>query len=436
MNKIIDYKNKIICVDCIKLMKEMPENSVEIGQIKDYLEGFLLNENSSKTKVDSITIGNRLINRYTNEFWTSKQRQASSIHEVSYRACFKPQLPRFFIELLTRGTDVVYDPFSGRGTTVIEAALLGRKIISNDINPLSEIFAKSRLYTPDLNDVNNRLSEIILDKNIKANIDLSMFYHKDTESEIVSLKNYLDKRQIENKEDYLDQWIRMVATNRLTGHSSGFFSVYTLPPNQAVTQESQLKINAKRKQIPQYRDTKKIILRKTKNLIKDLTCKEKDNLQLIKNAAIFLRNDARNIPEIKNDTVQLTVTSPPFLDIVQYSKDNWLRCWFNSIDTQKTEKGITMAKKVEEWTKVMSDVFKELYRITKHGGWVAFEVGEVKQGKIRLDELVVPLGINVGFNCFGIVINQQEFTKTANIWGVKNNAAGTNTNRIVLFFKG
>jgi len=30
-------------------------------------------------------------------------------------------------------------------------------------------------------------------------------------------------------------WVRMVALGRLTGHSPGFFSVYTLPPNQAVT---------------------------------------------------------------------------------------------------------------------------------------------------------------------------------------------------------
>src|SRR5690348_7475868 len=36
-----------------------------------------------------------------NEFWTSEQRQAHSIHEVSYRACFKPQLPQFFVERLT-----------------------------------------------------------------------------------------------------------------------------------------------------------------------------------------------------------------------------------------------------------------------------------------------------------------------------------------------
>jgi len=32
---------------------------------------------------------------YVNEFWTARQRQANSLHEISYRACFKPQLPDF-----------------------------------------------------------------------------------------------------------------------------------------------------------------------------------------------------------------------------------------------------------------------------------------------------------------------------------------------------
>ena len=70
-----------------------------------------------------------------NEFWTAGQRQAHSIHEVSYRACFKPQLPEFFIRRLTKAGDAVYDPFMGRGTTPVQAALLGRQPIGNDINP-------------------------------------------------------------------------------------------------------------------------------------------------------------------------------------------------------------------------------------------------------------------------------------------------------------
>jgi hypothetical protein len=62
-------------------------------------------------------------------------------------------------------------------------------------------------------------------------------------------------------------------------------------------------------------------------------------------------------------------------------------------------------------------------------------VGEVRNGKIRLEEFVAALGMAAGFHCEAIMINRQQFTKTANIWGVSNNAKGTNSNRIVIFQK-
>ena len=397
-----------------------------------YIKDFVL---TSKTKTEYININGNKIPVYTNEFWTSKQRQASSIHEISYRACFKPQLPRFFINLLTQEGDIVYDPFSGRGTTAIEAGILGRNIVSNDINPLSRILTLPRFFVPNVIEVKERLENITYDMKLRADIDLSMFYHPKTEAEIVSLKNYLKQRESEKKEDKVDLWIRMVATNRLTAHSPGFFSVYTLPPNQAVTAERQQLINAKRNQKPEYRDTKKLIMKKTKSLIRNIKEQEILNLRKTGNSALFLSEDARRTPQIPDESVSLTVTSPPFLDVVQYDSDNWLRCWFNSIDAKKVANTITMSKNIQEWSCVIEEVFYELYRITKKGGWVAFEVGEVKGGKIKLDEYVVPLGQKAGFCCQGILINLQEFTKTSNIWGIGNNKSGTNTNRIVLFVK-
>lgn len=381
-----------------------------------------------------VTIGDARVRKYTGEFWTSRQRQGGSIHEVSYRACFKPQLPRFFISHLTRDNDVVYDPFSGRGTTIIEAGLLGRNIIANDANPLSRILSEPRLNPPATAAVEKRLSAIPQEGS-RAEIDLSMFYHPQTEQEIVSLREYLREKREAGTDDAIDRWIAMVATNRLTGHSKGFFSVYTLPPNQAVSQKSQEKINSKRKQVPEYRDTRAIIARKTKSLLRTLTGDERSNLARAGENAVFISGDARSTPKIPGESVQLTVTSPPFLDIVQYRDDNWLRCWFNGLDDRAIGRTITMARTVDEWIAVMGGVFSELYRITRPGGYVAFEVGEVRKRTIRLEEQVVPLGLQAGFSCEGILINQQVFTKTSNIWGVNNNAGGTNTNRIVVFRK-
>jgi hypothetical protein len=385
--------------------------------------------------VDLVSVGSTTVPCYRGEFWTSKQRQGLSIHEISYRACFKPQLPNFFIRLLTGEGDTVYDPFSGRGTTVIEAALLGRNVIANDVNPLSSILTQPRLAIPGIPQIEERLWRISRMKLERNRRHLSMFFHPKTEAEIFRLRKYLRNRRASGKEDNVDAWIRMVATNRLTGHSKGFFSVYTLPPNQAVTRESQIKINRKLKQKPEYRDTTEIILRKSRSLIRNISEAEIEALLKAGKEARLLNADARSTPSIPPNTVQLTVTSPPFLDVVDYGTDNWLRCWFNSIDQREISGTITNLHSIHDWSEFIGEVFVELYRITKPGGWVAFEVGEVRRGTVNLEDVAVPRALQAGFSCEGIIINSQYFTKTSNIWGISNNKKGTNTNRIALFNK-
>lgn len=401
------------------------------GDCPDCSQGWTKNADFT----DEVVISGSPVPRFSGEFWTSGQRKGSSLHEISYRACFKPQLPAFFIRQLTSEGDLVYDPFNGRGTTAIEAGLLGRAVAANDINPLSLILTRPRLKPPHELEVKTRLEEIPCDRNGRAVIDLSMFYHPDTEAEIVSLRRYLQEKVRDGSLDDIDEWIRMVATNRLTGHSPGFFSVYTLPPNQAVSPERQVLINKKRNQTPGYRDTKKLIYRKTCSLLKDVDETARDNLRRAGDHAVLLSRDARDTPELRDGSVQLTVTSPPFLDIVQYSRDNWLRCWFNGFEMQHLDRNITLTRSIREWEDVMHGTFRELFRITKVGGYVAFEVGEVRKGAVKLDEVVVPLGIRAGFSCQGILVNLQHFTKTSHIWGIGNNASGTNTNRIVIFKK-
>lgn len=369
------------------------------------------------------------------EFWTSSQRQAANIHEVSYRACFKPQLPEFFINRFTDPGDLVYDPFAGRGTTAIESALNGRRVCLNDVNPLTKYLTLPRLEVPNLDDVQKRLDVIPKTSSEDPGIDLTMFYEDRTLNELVALKGYLAERESTGKSDELDRWIRMAATNRLTGHSPGFFSVYSMPPNQAVSQVSQIRINEKRNQVPVYRDTHALIMKKSRQLQKGLTNQQLANLRNASKSAQMLCEDASQTRALAGSSVQLTVTSPPFLDIVQYSDDNWLRGWFNSIDMDAVGKRITMSRTIEDWNAKMEVVFDELFRVTKPGGYVAFEVGEVRNGKIRLEDAVIPVGIGAGFRCLGVMLNTQQFTKTSNIWGIKNNSHGTNTNRIVIFRK-
>jgi hypothetical protein len=370
---------------------------------------------------------------FVNEFWTARQRQANNLHEISYRACFKPQLPRFFIERLTRPGDVVYDPFMGRGTTLLEAALLERVPWGCDANPLSLTLVAPRLDPPTVGQVGQRLRQIDFGAKAEAPEDLLVFYHPETLREIAALRRYLLERQADGSRDAVDHWIALVALNRLTGHSPGFFSVYTLPPNQATSVVAQRRINQRRNQVPPRRKVPDIILRKTGKLLSDCDEEVRKRLAAARSGARLVTAAAAETRELPQDSVRLVVTSPPFLNVVQYATDNWLRCWFLGIDSAKVQ--LTITSKLELWQEAMTAVFRELRRILKPGGHVAFEVGEVHGGATRLEDYVLPAGADAGLQPVLILINDQEFTKTANCWGVNNNDKGTNSNRIVVFAK-
>ena len=390
-------------------------------------------EFGTSTKILEQPTATGVIPVYVNEFWTAKQRAAHSLHEVSYRACFKPQLPRFFIERFTRPGDTVYDPFMGRGTTLLEAALLGRKPAGCDINPLSKILCLPRMQAVETKAILQRLNAIDLQEKVELREDLLVFYHPDTLQELCALRAYFLQREQEDRLDEVDAWIRMVATNRLTGHSPGFFSVYSLPPNQAVSIASQQRINEKRQQTPPYRDVKKIIAKKSASLLKDLTAEEKKNLRAMHRQAQCVTGSCTSTPSIDDESVALVVTSPPFLDVVQYDQDNWLRCWFNGIDSKAIS--IWQLRSAEAWQQGMTRVLVELRRLLIPGGVVAFEVGEVKKGKILMEDLVIPAAQEAGLVPKALLINDQEFTKTSNCWGIQNASKGTNTNRIVMLQK-
>ena len=370
---------------------------------------------------------------FINEFWTAKQRQASSLHEVSYRACFKPQLPRFFIERLTKPGDIIYDPFMGRGTTLVEAALLGRTPYGCDINPLSDIFVRARLDPPSLSEIEARIKKINFKVADETPENLLVFFHPETLKEICALKKYLLRKKNKGELDNVDSWIWMVATNRLTGHSPGFFSVYTMPPNQAVSVNSQIKINEKRGQTPQRRLVPELILRKSRQLLGDIDAQHRYQLSVSSEDSLLVTGSADDTPEILSDSVALVVTSPPFLDVVDYEKDNWLRAWFCGIDISKVS--IWQIKNLSEWEAAIMNALSEIYRVLQPGGWVAFEVGEVRNGKIKLETSVLKVGREAGLSPKLVLINDQIFTKTSNCWGVDNLKKGTNTNRIILFKK-
>lgn len=366
-----------------------------------------------------------------NAFWTSGQRQSHSLHEVSYRACFKAQLPAFFISRLTRRGDSVLDPFMGRGTTPVQAILMGRRALGNDINPLSVMLARPRLRNVAVEQVAQALLEIDwfhgasqTGRAADEGYGLLAFYHPLTLVQLQSLRRWIAERAPRGTDPGpVCDWIRMVAINRLSGHSPGFFSGRSMPPNQAVSAASQRKINARLGLEPPERDVCRLILKKTRSLLRSGPVPEGSRWRL-------QTGPAWDLEIVDDGAVDLVVTSPPFLDTVDYGSDNWLRCWFAGIDGKDV--AIDMHRTETAWAAMVRQALVEQARVLRPGGHVAFEVGEVRNGRILLERIVWRAAEGLPFRRLCVIVNQQRFTKTSHIWGVSNSRVGTNTNRIVL----
>ena len=376
--------------------------------------------------------------RITKEFWTARQRRGHSLHEISYRACFKPQLPEFFIEKYTRQGDLVADPFLGRGTTPLQAHLMDRRAAGSDVNPLCVMLARPRFDPPPLREAEARLREILDAGGDVADAaapedDLLAFYHPDTLSQLLILRRWFMDREREAGLDRTDDWLRMVCLNRLSGHSPGFFSVRTMPPNQAVSAESQRRINQRQDQTPGPKDIVDIVMRKSRSLLRT----EYPSPQLFSGETpappMLHTATADHLFYLADGSVDLVVTSPPFLNIVDYRKDNWLRCWFAGVDVNEVQ--ISGFSSVTEWRGFVRNALREMSRVVRAGGHIAFEVGEVRNGEVLLEEQVLQASQGLPLIPKAVLVNQQNFTKTSNLWGVDNNNGGTNTNRVVLFQK-
>ena len=96
--------------------------------------------------------------------WKDQQRLwGHSFHPMcSYLASFPAALVHAFIARYTRPGDVVLDPFSGRGTTPLQACAEGRIGAGNDLNPFAQILTAAKVDPPTKADIKTRVASLRL----------------------------------------------------------------------------------------------------------------------------------------------------------------------------------------------------------------------------------------------------------------------------------
>src|ERR1022692_781072 len=77
-----------------------------------------------------------------------------------YFAMFPEAFVRRNVLAWSKRDDVILDPFSGRGTTVFESLLNGRRGLGCDTNPVAVCLSKAKADPPRLAELKERLAEL------------------------------------------------------------------------------------------------------------------------------------------------------------------------------------------------------------------------------------------------------------------------------------
>lgn len=324
------------------------------------------------------------------------------------------------------------DPFCGRGTTALQANLLGRIAWVNDANPLATIITQAKTNPVPLSEVESFLHELDMkDSYCAIDSELLPFFHPQTLNELNKLRRHFMLVDHDTA-----RFVQLIALSRLHGHSSGFFSAYSMP-QLSVTPQAQRRINARRGEEPRYREVIPRLLEKSKAALKDGLIKE---IRCISCENRYLTGDARKLAQWHGESVDLVVTSPPFLNKVNYLTDNWLEHWFLDINADGFKQQMMQTPNLLVWRSFIQEALQEISRILRRGGICVLEVGDIvhKGSNVNLDEVVIELiyeNRKLRLLPVHILIQKQEFTKLAHCFSIENNKKGTNTQRILVLEK-
>ena len=387
-----------------------------------------------------------------------------------YPATFPAPIPKFLIALLTKENDIVFDPFGGKGTTIIEAIKQNRRFCYNDLNPYAvditteivniiksayvDEIQLSKILETDIEILQNKKwqycskkiyegkkKEIILQycdsrllKEIKMlglSEEMIYWYHCDTIKELIEIYKLIGS--VYNTAHYMRKFafisiLKEVCSQKghftyITDNCKPKKIIYYNAFGAYITMLERINFSAE-EFIKQFK-----VANNTGNLL-DIIDKSHINC-----------GDARKFEWLENNSIDFVITSPPYLCAQDYIKTMRLinlffpDKGFNVLPNEEIGARSRRKRKANEVVQTfyndMNDVLGEIKRVLKNDKYFCLVMG---QGKGRITE-----GYDTVKDIYNLAVKKYNFVQvyhtTRNINYKANRVGGVKEEEIMIFQK-
>lgn len=245
-----------------------------------------------------------------------------SLHQLSpYIGKLKSKIAYDLIVNFSNPGDLIFDPFSGSGTIPLEAIINNRRTIASDISLYSEVLTKAKLFPPSsFDDACEKADNLIKKAYNLQSPDLRKvpawvrrFFHPETLKEAI---NFSIVCKNGGNEFFLACFLGILHHQR-----PGFLSY----PSSHLVPYLRTKIYPKDQypELYEYRDLRTRLFAKIKRAFSRLSGFE--SIKNINDRTVYCKPVEKLRLTSKFDCL---ITSPPYMNALDYIRDNRLRLWF------------------------------------------------------------------------------------------------------------
>lgn len=310
------------------------------------------------------------------------------MHRIcSYVAMFPPSLANFFIENFSEENDIVLDTFSGRGTTLLQARILNRQAYAIDLNPFAYVLSRAKSQSFKIENVLKRIGyweKKYFSSNLDINIhdviydDLRVFYSDKNLHQLIFLKKNLGEKY--NKISAIDNFILAITLGIMHGpmRKNGYSIYFSL----GMSNHTSMSVNYVKKYSAKHN------LKKPEDNIFEKICNRASYIlkksKYYENHAQVKLGDALQVRKYFDIKPKLIFTSPPYLNLINYTKQNWIKMWMLGFDSNQENDDIKLDDRhgLITYKMFMTNYLLEIAKICDEKTSVILVIGDARNKKV------------------------------------------------------